>query len=388
MKKHILFVDDEPNFLEGLSRMLRSERLQWEVHFANSVGQALEKVGKIAYDTIISDVSMPGGDGFDLLGKLQKSEKTADIPVIILTGGNDLDLKRRALEQGATDLLSKPVHAEDLLARVRSVLRLKSYQDELKTQKNLLEQKVRERTAQLEKSRLDIILRLGKAAEYRDEETGNHILRVGCYCQALAEEMQMTPEFNEMIFLASPMHDIGKIGIPDSILLKRGRLSDAERKTMQSHCIIGYEILLEEPKNVKAFLNFCDRYLTLDEIDNSLLKMAAQIALSHHEKWDGSGYPKGLQAEDIPLAGRIVALADVYDALRSLRPYKPAYSWEQTVDIMINETGHFDPMVFNAFEKLIEKFDLINNQFSDDPHGPESKAKVGLDLPSNNVACV
>jgi len=388
VKKHILFVDDEPNFLEGLSRMLHGERDKWEIHFANNVGQALEEIGKIPYDTIISDVSMPGRNGFDLLSKLQESEQTADIPVIILTGRSDLDLKRRALEQGATDLLSKPVHAEDLLARVRSVLRLKTYQDELKAQKVLLEQKVRERTAQLDKSRLDIILRLGKAAEYRDEETGNHILRVGCYCQVLAEELRMTPEFAEMIFLASPMHDIGKIGIPDGILLKKGRLLEAERKTMQSHCIIGGEILLEEPKNVKVFLNFRDYHFTLGEIDNSLLEMAAQIALSHHEKWDGSGYPKGLRAEDIPLSGRIAALADVYDALRCSRPYKPAYSPEQTLDIMGKEAGHFDPMVFNAFEKIIGKFDFINNQFSDDLRDLETKADVGLNLPCNDVARV
>jgi len=374
--------------LEGLSRMLHGERDKWEIHFANNVGQALEEIGKIPYDTIISDVSMPGRNGFDLLSKLQESEQTADIPVIILTGRSDLDLKRRALEQGATDLLSKPVHAEDLLARVRSVLRLKTYQDELKAQKVLLEQKVRERTAQLDKSRLDIILRLGKAAEYRDEETGNHILRVGCYCQVLAEELRMTPEFAEMIFLASPMHDIGKIGIPDGILLKKGRLLEAERKTMQSHCIIGGEILLEEPKNVKVFLNFRDYHFTLGEIDNSLLEMAAQIALSHHEKWDGSGYPKGLRAEDIPLSGRIAALADVYDALRCSRPYKPAYSPEQTLDIMGKEAGHFDPMVFNAFEKIIGKFDFINNQFSDDLRDLETKADVGLNLPCNDVARV
>lgn len=374
--------------MEGLSRMLHGERDKWEIHFANNVGQALEEIGKIPYDTIISDVSMPGRNGFDLLSKLQESEQTADIPVIILTGRSDLDLKRRALEQGATDLLSKPVHAEDLLARVRSVLRLKTYQDELKAQKVLLEQKVRERTAQLDKSRLDIILRLGKAAEYRDEETGNHILRVGCYCQVLAEELRMTPEFAEMIFLASPMHDIGKIGIPDGILLKKGRLLEAERKTMQSHCIIGGEILLEEPKNVKVFLNFRDYHFTLGEIDNSLLEMAAQIALSHHEKWDGSGYPKGLRAEDIPLSGRIAALADVYDALRCSRPYKPAYSPEQTLDIMGKEAGHFDPMVFNAFEKIIGKFDFINNQFSDDLRDLETKADVGLNLPCNDVARV
>ncbi|MFC1783118.1 HD domain-containing phosphohydrolase [Planctomycetota bacterium] len=366
MKKNILFVDDEPNVLKGIERMLHAQREEWVLNTAQSVDAALDLIVKAAFDVIVSDVSMPGKDGFELLRNLHESDTTKDIPVIILTGNKEHSLKRRALEMGATDLLDKPVIREDLLARLRSVLRLKSNQDDLKAHNNLLEQKVRERTAELEESRLDIIYRLGKAAEYHDEETGNHILRVGCYCRAIAQEMDRSRDFAEMIFLTSPMHDIGKIGISDLILMKPGRLTAEERKIMERHCVIGYEILTHEPKGLKPFLKWHRDYTVLRRSKNPILEMAAAIALGHHERWDGTGYPQQLKGTDTPLAARIAALADVYDALRTERPYKEAFSEEKTLAIMWEEEKkHFDPEVFAAFEGLTDIFNDIHGQFSD-----------------------
>ncbi len=373
MKKRILFIDDEPNFLEGLKRMLHRQCNVWDVYSTHSVDAALDEISKVAFDAVISDVTMPGKDGFELLRILKDSETTKDIPVVILTGRDDHNLKSRALEMGATDLLSKPVNREDLLARLNNVLRLKSYQDELKAQNEILDRKVKERTAELEDSRLDIILRLGKAAEYRDKETGNHILRVGCYCRDLAEELDMEPDFVEMIFLTSPLHDIGKIGIPDKILLKSGKLTPAERKIMERHCTIGADILRGNPESMNPYLKWYRNKSALKSSDNFILDMASTIALCHHEKWDGSGYPEGLKGKEIPLAARIVAVADVYDALRSERPYKPTCPQGQTLAIIRDDAGHhFDPMIYDVFVNIAELFDSIHSQLSDDASRSET----------------
>lgn len=384
LKKRILFIDDESNFRDSLKRILHRQQQIWEMHYAPSVEEGLRQIAEQPFDAVVSDVSMPGKDGFALLTALQQSEKTSDIPVIILTGNGEHSLKRRALEMGATDLLSKPINSEDLLARLHNVLRLKAYQDALKQQNDTLEQKVRERTAELEESRLDIILRLGKAAEYRDEDTGNHIIRVGCYCRAIAEELQMEHDFIEKIFLTSPLHDIGKIGIPDSILLKRGKLTPEEFKVIETHCRIGQEILQQDPKGLKPFLELHRNHILAHKMGNPILKMAADIALYHHERWDGSGYPCRIRGTDIPLAARIVALADVYDALRSCRPYKPGFSEEKTLSILQEEKGsHFDPMVYAAFEKVMGQFRAIHEHFSDlaeaEPQAVQVPAGTGGD---------
>jgi putative two-component system response regulator len=256
MKKRILFVDDEPNFLNGLRRMLRDKREEWDMTFVHSVDEALRALAEESYDAIVSDVNMPLKTGFDLLAALAANPATQTIPTIILTGNAESDLKRRALDMGATDLLNKPVLVEDLRARIQSALRLKIYQDALKAQNEVLEQRVRERTRELEISRLDIIWRLAKAGEYRDEDTGDHVLRVACCSRILAENLDLPRETVERIFLASPLHDIGKIGIPDGILLKRGSLSERERTLMETHCKIGANVLLSPPRGIEAFLEF------------------------------------------------------------------------------------------------------------------------------------
>jgi response regulator RpfG family c-di-GMP phosphodiesterase len=367
MKQNILFVDDEPNFLDGLRRQLREQRHMWDLNFAYSVAEAWDKLREQRFDAVVSDITMPGKTGFDLLENIRSADHTRDVPVIMLTGLNERSLKRRALDLGASDLLNKPVDPEDLVARLRSVLRLKSYQDELKVQNNILEQKVQERTKELADSRLDIIWRLAKAAEFRDEEMGNHVVRVGCYCRVLAESLGMDRNFVEMLFLSSPLHDIGKIGIPDSILLKQDRLTPSEWGLMKQHCVIGAEILRQDAKVMRAFVTWEKRNLEgKPHTENPLLKMASEIALTHHEWWDGKGYPQELSGEEIPLASRIVSIADVYDALGSARPYKPAYHESETLSIMKEEVGrHFDPEVYAAFERCIEQFRAIRTQLAD-----------------------
>jgi len=369
MKSRILFVDDEPAILRVFARILRGQAEVWDMHFALSVDEALEKIDGTEFDAIVSDISMPGKDGFALLNALSASDKTRDIPVIILTGNAENDLKRRALDQGATDLLNKPVDPEDLRARIRSVLRLKSYQDLLKNQNAILERRVRERTAELEASRLDIIGRLAKAGEYRDEDTGNHVVRVGFCCRAIAETLGMDDGFVDLISVTSPLHDIGKIGIPDHILLKPGKLTPEERRTMERHCEIGAGILQKEPKGFRLYGQLLggDLIDAYPKNENPFLKMASSIAMGHHERWDGKGYPGGLRGEEIPLEARIAAVTDVYDALGSKRPYKPAYPEERVRAIMGGEVGrHFDPEVFAAFQRAMDEIQSIRSQFPDD----------------------
>lgn len=344
--------------------------------FAQSVDEALEYVRGGQVDVIITDFRMPGKSGLDLVESLKEIRGGADIPVVLLTGSDESDLKRRALEVGATDLLGKPVDREDLLARISSVLRLKSYQDELRTLNATLERKVEERTAQLERSRLDVLWRLAKAGEYRDEGTGNHVIRVSHYSRVLAEQLGATRDFARTIFLTSPLHDIGKIGIPDAILLKPDRLEPEERVVMQKHCEIGARILQGDMGDDDRFRGWSDITAGVGAAldDNQLLSSAASVALGHHEKWDGSGYPRRLAGEDIPLEARVVAVADVYDALRSERPYKPAYSHEQVMEIMAPLVGaHFCPTVFRAFEQANEQLSSIREQFADQDSAEERK---------------
>jgi putative two-component system response regulator len=362
MKKRILFVDDEPYVLNGFRRILQDQCNIWELYYVHSVDAALDQLKLASIDVIVSDVKMPGKDGFELLKILQVSEKTKNIPVIILTGCKESDFKRRALELGAMDLLNKPVDREDLLARLHSMLRLKSYQDNL-------EKKVKERTVDLEESRMDIIWRLGKVAEFRDEETGNHVVRVGWYCRAIAEALGMGHEFVEAIFLTSPLHDIGKVGIPDNVLLKHGKLNPEEWEIMKRHCEIGADIFNQDSKSMRLFFAWSEghRHSRYRGGHNPLHKMAASIAMTHHERWDGTGYPNGLAGKDIPLESRIVAISDVYDALSSARPYKPVYPESKTMSIIKEEVSkHFDPDIYKAFEKSLEEFRMIKTRFADE----------------------
>ena len=251
--KRLLFVDDDPNILDILERMVAPHAAGWDSHFCLSADEAMVLVEQADFDTIVSDARMPEKDGFWLLKRLQASERTRGIPVIILTGDCEPSLKREALELGATDLLNKPICREDLLGRLRSALRLKASQDELAAHIRSLEDNVRQRTRALEESHREIVWRLAKACEYRDDETGQHVMRVAFYSRTIAAGLGMPPDFVEEIFLTSPLHDIGKIAMPDRVFLKPGLLTPAEMKVMQSHCEIGARLLLEQPQAFSVF---------------------------------------------------------------------------------------------------------------------------------------
>jgi len=386
MKKRILFVDDEPRVLEALRRILRSQREFWEMTFVGRPEAAWERLMDGGYDAVVSDIRMPGLSGLELLSRLQATPATKDIPVVMLTGLDDGGLKSRALELGAADLLHKPVDPADLRARLRSVLRLKACQDQLRAWNRLLEEKVRQRTAELFQSRLDIIWRLGKAAEHRDEETGHHVVRVGYYSRAIAEAMGMESAFAETLFLAAPLHDIGKIGTPDAILFKRGPLTSGETAVMRQHCQIGARILSEECGIRRAFLRDCaDASDRVQPTRNPLVDMAASIALCHHERWDGRGYPRELAEEQIPLESRIVAVADVYDALTSRRPYRGAYPERRALEILEDETaGHFAPEVYASFLKALPAVRDIQRNYADGLARDASEAEAA---PPEELLC-
>lgn len=368
MNAHVLFVDDDPSFLDGLRRALHAYHPEWTMTFATSVDEACRRLDEANIDTIVSDLQMPQQTGFDLLRRIAMSTAWRHIPVIIMTGAAERALKRHALDEGATDLLSKPVDPADLTARIRSALKLKSYQDQIRDQNELLERKVRDRTRALDESRVDLIWRLARVAEFRDEQTGNHIMRVGAYCEVLAETLGMPGEFAETIFLTSPLHDIGKIGIPDSILLRPGKLTAAEWDIMRRHCALGAEILRQDPRDRSSLpvAFFADSTDEPGSRRNPFLEMASSIALAHHEWWDGTGYPRQLAGEAIPLEARIVAVADVYDALSSARPYKPAFSEDRVLEIMSRQVGtHFDPAVYGAFLRSRSAFREILDRLAD-----------------------
>ncbi|MHB0956296.1 MAG: HD-GYP domain-containing protein [Pirellulaceae bacterium] len=369
MKKQILFVDDEQPVLDALRRMLRSHRNAWEITCVDRAQVAWELLLENRFDALVSDMKMPGMSGLELLARVRQTEETKDLPVIMLTSLSSRELKRQALDLGAADLLNKPVDPEDLVSRIRAVLRLKSCQDELKAHNELLEQRVHERTLDLFHARLDIIWRLGKAAEHRDDATGNHVVRVGCSSRVIAERLGMDRDFVETLFLAAPLHDIGKIGIPDAILLKRGELTPEQWMVMKEHCHLGARILREDSQVKTAFWEWRGLSGQTDgEMrNNPVLEMGAAIALMHHEKWDGTGYPQGLSGEEIPVAACIVAISDVFDAMTSKRPYKARYLEDQALQIIRDGAGtHFAPDIYAAFVNALPEIQSIRQRFADD----------------------
>ena len=368
-RQAILFVDDDPGILSSYERTLRGEREQWAMTFETCPHKAWARLQDETIDAVVTDVRMPGMTGLQLLHLSKSNPATAEVAFVVVTGESDGGLKRQALDLDAADLLSKPIQLDDLVARLRSVLRTKQLSDEIKQQNELLEQRVQERTAELDASRLDILWKLGKAAEYRDEETGNHVVRVGNFSRVVARALGLHDDFCNTLFLAAPLHDVGKIGVSDSILLKPGQLSDQEWEAMRSHCEMGYSILTDPCKFTQAAGMITESIFSIpvnQPIANPIIEMAASIAINHHEKWDGSGYPRGLSKESIPIEGRIVAIADVYDALRSRRPYKKPLTVPRSLEIIRDGTGnHFDPEVVEAFLDSFSDIEAIELQFAD-----------------------
>jgi len=340
----ILIVDDQPVNVKLLEKILDS------AGYSNVVSTTDSRVAASLFqqsptDLVLLDLNMPHKNGFEVLAEIKALEKDYP-PVIVLTALKDLDSRVQALESGARDYISKPFDRVELLSRMHNMLEVRLLHKAVQNQNLMLEKKVQERTQELEETRMEIIRRLGRAAEYRDNETGLHIIRMSKFSQLLGLAAGMTEEEAEMLLNASPMHDIGKIGIPDAILLKPGKLDADEWETMKSHSAIGAKILSGH--------------------HSTLMEMAREIALSHHEKWDGSGYPKGLSGEDIPLSGRIIALADVFDALTSERPYKKAWSIEESIDYIKENSGkHFDPTLADLFLANMDKIIEIRDRYAE-----------------------
>ncbi|WP_031435009.1 HD-GYP domain-containing protein [Methylomarinum vadi] len=343
--ERILIVDDEPVNLKLLDRILRLQRYQnlaLEQDSREAVGRYLEE----RTDLILLDINMPHLDGYQVIEQLKALQDPLLPPIVILTAQHSKDFLLRALTAGARDYITKPFDRNELVMRVHNLLEAQLAHRLLHDQKEVLEKMVRKRTEQIHRTRLQVVQRLGMASEYRDEETGNHILRMSHICVLLAKAIGWDEDRCDLILNASPMHDIGKIGIPDAILLKPGKFDADEWEIMKSHALIGAKLL--------------------DGDDSDLLRMARDIALTHHEKWDGSGYPNGLAGEEIPQAGRIAALADVFDALTSVRPYKRAWSVEAALAfIKENRGSHFDPQLTDVFEHNLPAIVEIKQRFAE-----------------------
>ncbi len=348
----ILVVDDDRTLQRLYERLLT--QLGHTVYCADNGKQAIEEVQTFHPDLILMDADMPQMDGFEATSHLKSNHKTRGIPIIMITGLHDSAHRIKALDAGVDDFLAKPPEKAEIIATIRSQLKVKAYNDTLHDYQRTLEQAVSLRTdqlndamLQLKETSIEIIFRLSSASEYRDEDTGAHIHRMSNYAALIANKMGVGSKTVESILHAAPMHDIGKIGIPDSILLKPGKLTDSEWKIMRRHPLIGAKILSGSK--------------------NPLVRMAEVIALTHHERWDGTGYPRGLKGKKIPLVGRIAAVADVFDALSTKRPYKPAFELEKSLEIIKSDTGsHFDPDVIDAFFSCQDEVIEIKEKYSDD----------------------
>jgi len=321
----ILVVDDTPANIDVLENVLGTD---YRVKAALNGEKALELANVHPQpDMILLDIMMPGMDGYDVISRLQSNPATGHIPVIFVTAKAEVADEEKGLSLGAIDYITKPISPPIVRARVKTHLALYNQNREL-------ERKVKQRTQQLEESKLEILRCLARAAEFKDNETGMHVIRMSHYSRIIAESLNLRDDWVDMLFKAAPMHDIGKIGIPDHILLKPGRFEGGEWEIMKQHVTYGVAILGGH--------------------ESDLLKMAKEIAECHHERYDGTGYPKGLVGEDIPLTGRIVAIADVFDAVTSERPYKKAWSIEKTLALFENESGkHFDPDIVKILMKCL-----------------------------------
>jgi putative two-component system response regulator len=359
-KSRVLIVDDELINRKVLEGLLKAQGLDY---VSADSGPAALKLLEPGVDLVLLDIMMPGMDGFTVAKAIREMPLYADLPIVMVTALSAKEDRLRAVESGANDFVAKPIDATELGVRMASLLRMKHYHDEVKDYQQHLEQMVAQKTgalraalADLENARkatvrahMETIHKLSAAAEYKDEDTASHIMRMSRYCAVIAHRAGLPPADVDMILSSSPMHDIGKMGVPDAILLKPGRLTEEEWMIMRRHTVIGANILRGG--------------------SSKYLECGAEIALSHHEKWDGSGYPRQLAGEDIPLFGRICALADVFDALTTKRPYKEAFSNERALAIMAEgRASHFDPRLYDVFLGCFEEILGIQREYLDESH--------------------
>lgn len=332
----ILVVDDTPENIDILKGILGSD---YKIKVAINGRKALTIAASSHPDLILLDIMMPEMDGYEVCEQLKANQETRNIPIIFVTAKSQEADEAKGLRLGAVDYITKPINPVLVHARIKTHLALAN-------QNKVLEKKVKERTAQLEGSRLEIIRRLGRAAEYKDNETGLHVIRMSYYSSHIALESGMSVDDTTLLLHAAPMHDLGKIGIPDNILLKPGKLNEDEWDIMRKHPQFGADIIGEH--------------------SSKLLQLARTVALAHHEKWNGKGYPNGLSGEEIPLPARIVAIADVFDALTSERPYKKAWPVEKALGVIQEESGaHFEPILVEAFMTCLDDILQIKEKYKE-----------------------
>lgn len=342
----VIIVDDQSAGRRILEQVIRSIGLAVDIAVFDDPVSALQRIHAQTPDLILTDYMMPGMDGVVFTRHVRKIPACADVPLVVVTVVEDQRIRYEAFDAGATDFLNRPIDQYECRARCRNLLILRRQQKVIQDRARLLEIQVALATQEILARERETLLRLAKAGEYRDEGTGNHVLRIARYCRIMAETMGLPQARCDDIEIAAPMHDIGKVGIPDSILLKPARLTDTEFAVIRQHPCIGYEILKESPSH--------------------FLQLGATIALSHHEKFDGTGYPQGQRGESIPIEARIVAVADVFDALVSKRPYKPSWSVEASVNYLCDLSGtHFDPQCVETFVHRIEDMRRIDEDLKD-----------------------
>lgn len=345
-RSNILVVDDDAGVLESISVLLTVNG--YSVTPCENAKAAIAKVQANSIDIVLTDIRMPGISGIGLLEKIHSLNP--ELPVILMTAYTELNLAINAIESGAFNFIVKPYNTEYLLNTIKKAAQHNRLIRMERNYKQSLEETLRKRTQEIVDLNMEIIKRLTAVAEFRDSDTGSHISRIGLYSSAIAEWLDMPKDFIENMAYAGSLHDIGKIGIHDEILLKQGPLTSEEFEVMKTHTLIGEKMLTGS--------------------SHSVLEMAASVALNHHERWDCTGYPRGLKGEDCPIEGRIVLICDQYDALVSKRPYKSAFSHEKTFNILTKGDGrtmpeHFDPKILNSFIELAHKFKEIHGAHCD-----------------------
>lgn len=346
---HVIIIDDQSTSLKLLAQLIKSIDLPGYQIQVTTFLESTEALNWIKYNTpdmVLIDYKMPTLNGIEFIKLFRRTEHCESVPVIMITAYDEQEIRYKALDAGASDFLSKPIDHYECRARCTNLLNLRKSQLELKKRNYVLQHKVNDSMKAIMERERETLLRLARAGEYRDEETGNHILRIAKYSRLIAELIGLDDEQCDLIEQASPMHDVGKIGITDLVLLKKGRLTNEEFDLMKTHTLIGYEILKDSP--------------------SIFLQAGASIALGHHEHYNGKGYPYARQGDEIPIEARIVAVADVFDALTSVRPYKDAWPIDESMAYIQNQRGiQFDPDCVDVFIDHSDKVIHIHDEFKD-----------------------